>query len=403
MKRLSLIISAIILSSISLSAQIIETVYTTKGDIYEGFISEQNPGKYIIVYAEKAILSAPKAEVSNLRKEYRPDNTLTYTAIRFLEEKSVQSDALFYTFEYNGQIIDNVYVLEDNDEQIKYVSFAHRSYRIPWNELLKTTKEPNISLPYGIKDKVLLKTAEEIYGTIVEQEIGKSLTIMTFDNVVKVIPIDDVFTVRMEPIDQKTGLWTQTQMLDRVVLKDGEVLEGFVVARVLGQKITIRKPGDVDVEQSVPMNEISLYQKFWNKNFVEYMAPVYDLRPFVKINGRECTSTRTYTGQSKRYVIDPIKITVNALEIVKIDLQNTRCDRSAQVYRAEATKFVDKNNPDLNGKTYAAIRIDDEPVYESRFIRVDEAHTNCEVIFRKPGTYFLSIKGVESVFVFEVK
>ena len=119
MKRLSLIISAIIFSSISLSAQIIETVYTTKGDIYEGFISEQNPGKYIIVYAEKAILSAPKAEVSNLRKEYRPDNTLTYTAIRFLEEKSVQSDALFYTFEYNGQIIDNVYVLEDNDEQIK--------------------------------------------------------------------------------------------------------------------------------------------------------------------------------------------------------------------------------------------------------------------------------------------
>ena len=69
MRRIIMLIAA---SSMALaaSAQTIDRIYTKDGSVYNGFISEQVPGKQVMIYAENASIVFKQKDMQNQRKDY---------------------------------------------------------------------------------------------------------------------------------------------------------------------------------------------------------------------------------------------------------------------------------------------------------------------------------------------
>ena len=402
MRRTLLLSFALISGSVALTAQNIERVYTKTGDIYEGFISEQVPGEYIAIFAEKATITVPTRELANIRNDYRPFNTLSESAKDWFRENEDTIAVMLTSFEIEKQYVDNVLIISKDNKETKFVTFANKTYQIPWDSLRKTSKSFDLSIPYGTHDIVTLNTGERLTGCIIEQTIGESLTVKTEDGAEHNVLADDVLSVRSEVIDDEVGLWRQTQMLDRIFIDGDEAIEGFIVSRVMGQKLNIMKLG-TNVEQSVPLSDIQKYQKFWNKDFVQYEPPVIDTSKVVKINGNEVKLAKTFEDASNYYVSDSLSVIVKAGEDLMFFVQNYSCERTAQIFRTEPVKILSRDDAEHYGKTYPAVKLDADPIYESAFVKDDENHDVCNIVIRKKGVYILSFKDLKSVIVIDAK
>ena len=386
----------------SLVAQNIERVYTKSGDIYEGFIAEQVPGEYVAVFAEKATITVPTKDITNIRNDHRPFNSLSESAKIWFRENEDTVAVMLSTFELNKRFVDNVLIISKDSKETKYISFTNKTYRIPWESLKKTSKSFDLSIPYGIRDVVTLKTGERLIGGIIEQIIGESLIVQTEDGVEHIVLAEDVLSVRSEAVDEKVGLWKQTQMLDRIYIDGEEAIEGFIVSRVMGQKLNILKL-DTNVEQSVSLLDIRKYQKFWNKEYDEYEPPVIDTTKVVRINGNDVKLSDTFTDAKNYFVSDSLKVVVKSGEDIKLYVQNYSCERTAQVFKAETIKFTSKDAPEHYGKVYPSISIDPYPVFESTFIKDENNHDMCDIVIRRKGIYIVSFKDLKSVIVIDAK
>lgn len=401
MKRLLFLSSLFITICISLTAQNIERVYTKNGDIYEGFISEQIPGEYIAIFAEKATITISSKDIKNLRNDYRPFHSLSESAKAWFRESHDTLAVMLTSFELGSQIIDNVLIIDEDNKNTKYLSFTNQTYKIQWNSIKKTTKSIDFDVPYGTRDIITLITGERLIGGIIEQVIGESLKVQTEDGQEHILQTEDVLSVRSEIVDNEVSLWNQLRMLDRIFVGE-EAIEGFIVSRVMGQKLYIHNHV-TDVEQSIPLQDIKKYQKYWNKDYTEYQPPIIDTAKVVRINGNEVKLTETFKDDKNYYVSDSLSILIKTGEEIELDIQNYPCERTAQVYKAEYVKFTSKENADRHGKVYPAIKLDSDPIYESAFIENGDNHGTCNIVIRKKGVYILSFKDLESVIVIDVK
>lgn len=387
---------------VTLSAQCVERVYTNTGDIYDGFISEQVPGEYISVFAEKATVTVSAKEVLDIRNDYRPFESLPEAAKEWFRENDDTLAVRLSSLELQKQYVDNALIISKNSSEVKFISFTNKTYKIPWDSVSKTTKELDFDVPYGIRDVVTLKNGERLSGGIVEQIIGESLRIRTVEGVERSVLAEDVFSVRSEMIDDNVDIWSQVLMLDRLYVEGDEAIEGFIVSRVMGQKLNILKEG-TNIEQAIPLECITKYQKTWNKNYRKYDPPVIDMSRQIKVNGINADFAETLSDDKRFYVSDPSVVFVNAGEIFRIDLKNIECGKTLRAYRTESSRIFVKGDRSLFGKSFPAIRQDDDPVYETPFVKGEDGYDSCEVVLRKKGIYFLSINGLESVLVVEAK
>ena len=393
---------ALIVPCFYLSAQNIERVYTKTGDIYEGFISEQVPGEYIAIFAEKATITVPSKDVANIRNDYRPFCSLSESAKVWFRENEDTVAVMLTSFEVEKQFVDNVVIVSKDNKETKYISFANKTYRIPWDSLRKTCKSIDFDIPYGVRDIVTLKTGERLTGGIVEQTIGESLKVKTEDGIEHGVLAEDVLSVRSEVVDEEVELWRQAQMLDRIYVDGDEAIEGFIVSRVMGQKLNILKLGS-NIEQSISLSDIKKYQKFWNKDYAEYEPPVIDTTKVIRINGNEVKLSETFTDDNNYYVTDSLNVIVKAGEDLKLYVQNHSIEKTAQIFKTESVKFSYKDDVKHYGKMYPAIKKDSDPVYESAFIKDDDNHDVCNIVIRKKGVYLLSIRDLKSVIVIDAK
>lgn len=166
------------------------------------------------------------------------------------------------------------YICEQVPGEYICVKTENTTRRLGWNTVEKTEKlDRDSDFSRGVLDVMILKTGRFYKGRIVETVLGKSYRLELPDSSDVVVRYDNVFSISSEPADLKAGLWSQVDMLDRIDVRNGDIIEGFIVARLLGQSLTIRAKNS-SVERTIPTSEIIKYVKIPNPDYVVPAPPV---------------------------------------------------------------------------------------------------------------------------------
>ena len=390
------------LSCFTLGAQSVDKVNTKDGAVYEGYISEQIPGSEILIFAEKATRTIPTPEIKNLRTDPFPYESLTRAGQKWIQENGDTDNIVLYSFEYKGEFYDQVIIVRKDERQTQFVSFTPRTYRLKWTDVAKTSKLLLPKEPYGLRDVITLSTGDQYSGQILEQDLlEKSVKIRPEDGEPVTIASADIISLRVEAIDPQAPLLEQAYMLDRLTLDDGDVVEGVIVSRVLRKKVIIRHLDNV--EESIPINRIVKYQKYWNKNYVPYVAPVVDTKPSMLMNGEAFELTQTFRSGEGWYALETYKYKVPVGGTVKIRVKNVEVDATASMYKASVTKYTYKKDQEHYGQSYPTVLRKTFPLYEAAFIPAGENARVCELQVRQPGIYFITIKGEDTVLLIETE
>lgn len=385
MKRIILLSFA--LYAVSLCAQRYETVYTSDGSEYEGYISEQIPGKSISVYAERATLRLPLNKITNRRVEERAFSTLPCLGQSFFRDKGDTVFVSFNSFDFDGVPYDNLYVINENDhDSIVAISFTPQTYRLNWSSVQKTEKHVQDTIPYGIMDIILLKTGERYEGWIMEQQLGIGLIIKTRDKgTIHIVPNADIISIRSEKIAD-ASLFEQTQFKDRVILKNGTSLTGFIVSRVYGQKIKMLSAQDME-EHAIDLKDIERYQKTWNHEYVAYEAPV-DTMKWVSINKRDAKIMQSSTKKGTILIPDSFTTVVKPKRTIHILLHNYNLEGPFSLYSTKSVKVKGENGEEEHFYAYEESA---QAINECTAMTKENGDIISSFKIQKTGTYALQL------------
>lgn len=391
--RKSFIILAATFLSLSAAAQTIERIQTRDGSVYNGFISEQQPGNHIHVYAENGTIFFKKSDMLNLRKDYYDFQLLSEESKQMLRHHCDTTSLLLSSFEYKGRYYENLFVTEYLDSTVRALAVTPRTYILPWSDLVKTTRLAYTSVPYGIRDIITLKSGERIVGQIVEQVVSKSIVLRDDKGFDHNLNSADVLSVMSEKISEKNPLWMQTPLLDRLVFANGSVLEGFITSRLMGQHINLLMKYSNEPQQ-VSVKDIVKYQKTRNH---EYKPYVPDTAKVITLNDKPVELLALTEEDGLYHYKDTLVQTFFTDDELHLAFKNIDCAKTAALYeyvdvsdtsstRAKSKKKIDKCE---------AIAVNANPLYETPYIE-DDGYFKCTVIVRKPGKYFLTIDGFKS-------
>lgn len=272
----------------SASAQNIDKVLTKDGAVYEGYIAEQIPGSKVVVKTEIATLFVNSSDVSGLVYTTRDVNDLPSRLRDWVrknrpDEKKVQVASL----KVGGKSYDNVIVLE-NGFRIKMLSFADDTFELNWKNIVKTSKtEAWMNNAAGINDVVTLVDGKHFVGHVIEQIIGSELRIKLLSGEVNAVRFSDILSIRSEQADStRPFAWDKQVLLDRVELKDGSSVEGFITSRLMGRYLTMITRNDA-MEKEIPLNTVVKYVKVPNKDIANKGKAVEEERKSRSDNRKE--------------------------------------------------------------------------------------------------------------------
>lgn len=403
LKRI-LISLALLYSGIVLFAQNIEEIQTVNGDIYIGFISEQVPGDYITVYAEQVEITIPKKMAVDLREEFRPFYTLTESAKTWFRHHADTTNVKLASFRYDGNYVDDAKIMSKGGADLNYISFTHKTYRIPWDKLRKINKKaPSVS--YGLKEIVTLQTGDQFSGTIIEQLLGEHIIIQTDKGKTEFVPIDEVVSIKSDRLSPDVSIWDQALFLDRVFLENGDIIEGLMETKVMGSRIKLldinSKASGSIIEREFPLEQIVKYQKFWNPYYAIYQPPVLNKKEKLVLLDGESINLTSLFSDGKLHFVDVPCPHVQVGKSFTIEVRNMDCDQTVKIYPAEYKKFGNKDDAARYGRMMPAIKINAEPISECMFSITGEDTMRCDCTLDKDGIYILSIRGLNRVFALE--
>lgn len=268
-KHIATLLAAVCAAIFTVAAQTTDKVIIKNGSEYDGYISEQIPGKSITVTTESAILFVPSSEISNLT--YRtidvynlPERLKLWANNNRPNDKTLEVASL----QIGKKSYTDVVILEKG-ARYKILSISDDSYQLQWTDVVRTIKPDNRSQIFaGINDVVVLKNGNELTGYVTEQILGFELRIRTLSNEIISVKFPDIASIRSKLVDNEKSLWKHLPLLDKIVLKDGSSVEGFIVSRTMGSNLTIMTRED-STEKVVKLNDIAKYLKLPNPN-VQY-------------------------------------------------------------------------------------------------------------------------------------
>lgn len=392
MRRLVILLAAVLITS-SAAGQAIDKIQTKDGSVYNGFISEQEPGKHVLICAENASIIFKKKEMFNLRHDHYDYQRLSESSKQIVRIITDTTFLQLSSFDYDGDYFENLLVTDYMDSTVRAIALTQRTYIIPWKELVRTTRLSYNADPYGIRDVITLKSGERLIGQITEQEISKSMTLRTDDGLVRTIKVGDVLSIMSECISEDNSLWEQTPLLDRVVFQNGSMMEGFITSRLMGQHVNLLMKYSKDPQQ-IAMKDIRKYQKTRNRDFRSY-AP--DTARVVSLNDKEVALHALNEDNGVYVYKDTLVNTFFSGTDLKLSIKNIPYAKTAALY--EYTPIKDESESRIKSKKNKGerfiIAVDAHPIYETPFIENDGFMT-CDVVVRKPGKYFLTINGFAS-------
>lgn len=276
MKAVKYSILGFVLGTASLEttiAQNVEQIFMKSGSVVEGYISEQNPGKFITINTQKAVIVANSDSVVSQKTETVPFESLSeewktwaQANKRIIEsngQKQLElSQLVFKNSEYN-----NVYLLEKG-AMLKFLDLTPNSYTFKWGDMHRTVKNqrPNNAVS-GLKEILVLNDNTQVQGQIIEQFPGENLKIISDEGEVLTFKFDQVVQIRTQQINEKLGLWKQIHLLDKIQLKGQDTpLVGFISSRTLGKEFVM--DFEDGTQRTIPQNQVKSYAKMPNPKYV---------------------------------------------------------------------------------------------------------------------------------------
>ena len=276
MNRIFLLV-ALLLGAMPALGQSIEKIYVKNGSVYDGYISEQIPGKSISVYSESSLLCFKVSELSSVKNDNRMLSQLPENAREFLRKEGIKDDYVqVMSFVAHGERFDDTYVIgNDVKKQVKVACFTPRTFILKWGDLVKTVKTKPVDPAYGIKEIVTLVDGARYEGTVYEQVIGQKVLFVKQNGEKITLPMSDVLSIRSEKKNEKISFAEQTPLFDRLIMADGRIYDGFIQARVMNRKVKILNLSDSTV-YDLPLAQIVKYQKYYNVKYKESKASTTD-------------------------------------------------------------------------------------------------------------------------------
>ena len=377
------------------SAQSIDKILTKDGSEYVGFISEQVPGKHVLVFAEHASLMLKHKEMLNVRTDHYNFDLLSDEAKAIAG--ALCDTALFKlsSFEYRGRYYENMHISDRMDSTVRVHAFTPRTYIIDWKDLVKTVRISQNEAPYGVRDVVTLKQGERLTGQIVAQTISESLILLQDNGLRREIKNSDILSIMSEKISDKHTLWEQIQLLDRVIFKNGSEAVGFITSRVMGQNINMLSRYAHHSEQ-YQMKNIQKFQKTPNPDFLPY---VVDTVKVLTLNTRKAEMVTLQEKNGVYMMCDTLFqnfIGETSNMTLALSFKNIEHAKNIALY-----EYVEVNAPSgikaiFNKKAPSfGIPVGARPVYRTALEKNGDFMT-CEIVIDDYGKYFLSIDGFKS-------
>lgn len=271
--NLSVITVIVLTINIKAFAQNIEKIYMKSGSVVEGYIAEQNPGKFIAIQTTKAtiVVSSDSLEnriIERISAESLPSEWKTWAEEnnKYIDNDGVKQLELT-TLEFKNRTYSKVFVLEKGSV-IKFIDLSPNIYTFKWGDMYRTVKNERLSnLFSGLKEILVLNDGSKIEGQIIEQFPGKDLKIVTAKKEILSYKFSQVNQIITEKINERMDLWLQVQLLDKIILKgENAVLIGFISSRTLGKELVIEfENGD---KRKIQQNMIASYAKIPNEKYV---------------------------------------------------------------------------------------------------------------------------------------
>lgn len=246
--------------------KVVEKIYVQNGSVYEGYISNQEPGSKITIEADCSTVIIDSSNVSDLTFEVKQIAYLPEALQVWLKEnRKGETEIKVASFNVGKKHYKDVIILEQGT-QYKFVSCAKTKYIVAWGQIVKTTKNYNYK---GIVDVVTLKNGQQYKGCIVEQIIGRTIKIRTESGAVNSVKFGDILSLTTQVEGSKR--WNFIPRLDEITLKNGQELKGFISSRMIGSHILFMNEGS-DSEEKIDLSEIVRYQKIANPQFEKEAA-----------------------------------------------------------------------------------------------------------------------------------
>ncbi len=399
--------SAALAGILPATAQNIDQVYTKNGSVYEGYISEQIPGKSLSVTTEQATLLVESSDVTSISYATKPVEQLPERLQQWIKthRDSVRNIEVATVSIKGDRQLRNALVLEQGS-RLKLLSCSDDHFALDWNDVVRTTKTPNIEgAKSGIRDIVTMNNGARYEGQIIEQIIPEAeIKVKDLDGNIYTAEMKEVMSIRSERIDFNAPLWEQTPLLDRVESNDGETVEGFIVSRKIGSDITmiVRETG---IEKTIPLSGIARYRKSVNHAFVAPEEPGKEEEKKVEktestngvlLNGKEIERL-TVIPYSKKFslVKDPVTASAFVGDTVRIEMPAVAYSAlrivkttKQEVFTSEKYHLWAGKYPTYTEKAVAASL--SNPYVSFDMEKIDEGRrTRLTLLFSEPGIYVI--------------
>ena len=249
------------------NAQNTEKVILKNGSVFEGYLAEQRPGVSFTVHSEEAVVLASEDSLQSVDQQVYTMSELSprwRTWIELNHPSSTGSVALA-TLIFKNSVVTDVYVVE-RGVTIKYVDLNVRDYVLPWNMLAMTSKKlRERNQRSGIVDELVMNDGTRYEGQVTDQTPGKGIKIILSDGMVQSFNYADIAQINSKPYSDKLSLWDQSQLLDEVVLKNGETVKGLITSRTIGKDYSFMFQNGR--KRNVLAQDVAVFRKYRNDEY----------------------------------------------------------------------------------------------------------------------------------------
>ena len=327
------------------------------------------------------------------------DNVMKHLAI-------IVSAVLMIVSPSFAQVVDRVYLRDGRSfdgfisEQVPGIELTVTTRNgnevCNWHDVIKTEKISVGSEGKGIIEKITLTSGEVIEGKIIVQDIGNDIVLRLSSGTRRTVPVSEVAIISSEPISKEISLWEQVPLLDRIILKDGTSIEGFIVSRQMNDSVSILQKNRFK-PKICHLADIDRYQKIINNDYCFDAGK--SSHSEVKVNGKTVRLAEVCID------VDNVRITSNNIiqatvtEPLVIETSDLETEASVRMYK---TKY-DYGDDDNNIKPAYVFNALANPVAEAQLERRGDGNFRIQFTdIRKQGVYFIAFNGYESGILVEL-
>lgn len=395
-------------------AQTADIIVTRGGDIYEGYISNQVPGRSLTIETVKTIVTASSSDVKKMSGyKVRLDNLPADRVQLFpllSADSYVEIADIKVTDEKGGERFFNEAIILESGEDTKFVCFSPGSYDLDWSDIMVSGKAPYVfSEQSGLYDKIKLTDGSTVEGQLMEQNlISDMIKFRTLEGSILTFRKSNLESLESGMRSQKGLEWSKIPYCDRIILRDGMSEDGFIVAKSFGENVTIQRFNS-DSLKVYPIQDIASYRKYpnqlYNTSVPEVTSEPEQLdSPAANlfVNGKSYSLNKLLTDRGSFYVDSSVSsLSIVARKRENIVIKYRVSARTSQIKVAKA-KQVKRRRSDITSLYSSGDSASLWPVFDksdilaSPDINIQSNDGECivaDISFVDPGVYVIWING----------